>query len=186
MGSKTSFRFLTRSSLALVIGLVGCRTPMPDAGPPATADASGTARAFYQAVRHERIEGLPTEKQMDRLKPFLSANLVSGFAKARMEQKEFMAKNPGEKPPWIEGDLFGSLFEGPTSWSVGTAAVKGASAEVPVKLAYRDDTKPVEWTDRIRLVQTPKGWKVEDIRMGGEWGFKAGGNSLSQTLSAKP
>ena len=175
--------------LAAPLALGACHS-CPQAAKDAPAgkgDATSTAKAFYQALRQEPVRGLPDAKQMKRLSPFLSEGLVSGFAKAAKEQKAYMAKFPEDKPPWIEGDLFSSLFEGPTSWTTGPAAVKGRKAEAPVRLVYRDAEKPVEWTDTIILEQGADGaWKVTDIRMGGKWAFKAGGNSLLQTLTSEP
>ena len=47
--------------------------------------------------------------------------------------------------------------------------------------------KPVDWTDTIVLEQKDNGdWKVRDLRMGGKWAFKTGGNSLLQTLTSEP
>ena len=161
------------------------RTPSP-----VTAENSGAqpaAQGFYAEMRRERISGLPNDAQLKRLAPYLTPELVSAFKNAGKEQAEYMRKNPDDKGPWVEGDLFSSLFEGVESWKVGTAMIKGSTAEVPVQLSYRGDSKEtVNWSDTLVLKQTSAGWRVADIRMGGKWAFKAGGNSLSSTLSAKP
>ena len=36
--------------------------------------------------------------------------------------------------------------------------------------ANRDDT-PEHWTDTALLVETPAGWRVDDIDYGGNWPF---------------
>lgn len=181
---------LRATLLAVPLALAACHSTgeAPKDRPAAGGDPTATAQAFYQAVRQDRISGLPDAKQMKRLAPYVSENLVTAFAKAAKEQKEYMAKFPEDKPPWIEGDLFGSLFEGPTSWKVGQATTRGRKAEVPVQLGYvSKGEKPIEWTDTIVLEQSTNGdWKVLDLRMGGKWAFKAGGNSLLQTLTAEP
>ena len=185
---RATFR-LRSLILAAPLALAACHSsPQPPAGsPPGKGDATSTAKAFYQALRQEPIRGLPDAKQMKRIAPYLTEGLVSAFGKAAKEQKAYMAKFPEDKPPWIEGDLFGSLFEGPTSWTAGPASVKGRKAEAPVRLVYRDTEKPVEWTDTIVFEQGADGaWKVQDIRMGGKWAFKAGGDSLLQTLTSEP
>ena len=51
-----------------------------------------------------------------------------------------------------------------------------------MNLTYQDKgQKPVSWTDTIYLVNTPAGWRVDDIGYGGAWDFGNKGR-LSQTL----
>lgn len=159
-------------------------TPVISQG--AETGAQNVAASFYSEVRRERIEGLPTAAQLKRLKPYLAPELVQAFKHASAEQEAFMRKNPDEKPPFIEGDLFSSLFEGVTTWKLDTAQIIGSKAEVPVQLSYSSDGQTSRWNDTLVLRKNPEGWVVTDIRMGGQWAFKAGGNSLAETLSAKP
>ena len=185
----------TTLACLLVLTAACTNKPMPHAGPVAGGHppaveidgAQSVAQSFYTELRRDEICGLPDTAQMKRLAPYFTPGIVSALQRASAEQAEFMRKHPDEKPPWIEGDLFSSLFEGVEKWRLGSATVKGSTAEVPVHLSYRGDSnETARWTDTLILSHTPSGWHVADIRMGGEWAFKAGGNTLSSTLSAAP
>ena len=185
----------TTLACLLVLTAACTNKPMPHAGPVAGGHppaveidgAQSVAQSFYTELRRDEICGLPDTAQMKRLAPYFTPGIVSALQRASAEQAEFMRKHPDEKPPWIEGDLFSSLFEGVEKWQLGSATVKGSTAEVPVQLSYRGDSnETARWTDTLILSHTPSGWRVADIRMGGEWAFKAGGNTLSDTLSANP
>ena len=179
--------------LALTAACQSLQQPSPKPEAPAVVVTTGPATAqqaantFYREVRRERMEGLPSVAQLKRLRPYLSTDLAHGFEQASAKQKAYLRQHPEDKGPWVEGDLFSSLFEGVTAWKLGQVQVQGRKAEVPVHLSYREEKgKPVEWQDTLVLVQTPDGWRVDDIRMGGDWTFKAGGQSLRQTLSSEP
>lgn len=149
-----------------------------------TADA--VARSFYQELREERIDGLPTAAQLDRLRPYIGTVLVDSFASAAAEQARFIRENPDEKPPWIEGDLFGSLYEGVTRWALAGTEEHGDNATARVSLAFESDGRTTAWTDTLILHRQAGAWKITDIRMGGGWAFQAGGATLTQTLASHP
>ena len=109
-----------------------------------SSDPTVAAKDFYTQLRHERIEGLPQGKQWRDLEPLMTPKLASEFREASRQQAVFLKKNPDEKAPWAEGDLFGSLFEGPQGFTVGSAVVKGEHAEVPVQLFYKEPLIPIE------------------------------------------
>ena len=170
-----------RRSAALVVlfaASVAPATSAEEAGPPQVANS------FYKEVRVKRISGLPEPARLKKLAPFLAPDLVTAFERAWREQQSFIRKHPDEKPPWIEGDLFSSLFEGVTTWKLGSAKTDGERAQVPVNLTYTGGKNTQRWTDTLLLKHTSAGWKIDDIRMGGEWAFKAGGNTLRQTLAS--
>lgn len=137
------------------------------------------ATLFCTEVRREAIRGLPTDEQLQRLSPFITPALRSILKQACVYQDMQIRKHPDEKPAWIEGDLFSSLFEGVTSWEVGDAF--GAPMVDPwakVKQTYSEPgQKPVTWTDTLLFKQRDGRLLVDDIRMGGNWDF-ANGPSL--------
>lgn len=140
------------------------------------APLKAAADAFCKDLRVEEVRGLPAEAALKRLKPHLTPELYSLIVKARVEQQRQMQKHPDEKPNWIEGDLFGSLFEGVTQWELGSAfSAPGVDATVKVKLNYTEGSQPaVNWTDTLVFKEREGKWLLNDIRMGGEWAFKAG------------
>ncbi|MFA6957906.1 MAG: hypothetical protein WC538_18725 [Thermoanaerobaculia bacterium] len=143
-----------------------------------------TVNAFYGICIEEKVTGLPTDKQFEELRPLISESLANLLADARMEQAEFSRENPYEKPPWIEGDLFSSLFEGPTRFTAGKGVVKGNRATVTV--SFGDDSAgetPFEWKDDVLLVLNADGdWVIDDIVYRGDWDFASKG-TLSDALS---
>ena len=83
-------------------------------------------------------------------------------------------------PPLIEGNVFVSLFEGATGFSIGACQPPGQCA---VELVY-DNKKasPIRWSDRVMLVKEGAGWRVNDVAYGGKWPF-ANTGSLIGTLN---
>lgn len=182
------------AAFVLIFIAIGCApggtqpssTPSNDTSPSIVESESpaAVAKAFYTEVRRTAIHGLPDEKQMQRLSKSLTPGLIKLFDEASAEQREFIRKHPDEKPPWIEGDLFGSLFEGVEQWRMGEVKHEDNRATAKVHLSYKgphDDI--VTWSDTLVLVLTPDGWKVDDIRLEGDWAFKYG-TTLRGVLTA--
>lgn len=143
-----------------------------------------TVSAFYGICIEEKVTGLPSDKQFEELRPLISESLANLLADARMEQAEFARENPYEKPPWVEGDLFSSLFEGPTRFTAGKGVVKGHRATVTVSFG-RDSAgeEPFAWKDDVLLVLNDDGdWVIDDIVYRGDWDFASKG-TLSEALS---
>ena len=153
---------------------------------PALTDTPKDAtKAFYDILIKHKVSGLPTKEAWKDLQPRLSAKLISLLEAARAEQAAFMKKNPDEKPPFIEGDLFSSLFEGPQTHSEGEARISGTTAEVPVNFTYTEGGSTTKWTDTLLLIKGPGGhWLVSDVRYGGGWDFAPKG-TLSERLMAR-
>ena len=165
----------------LVAAALACPTASPAAADSAAQD---TARQFYSACLKLKPSGLPTGEQMKTLAPLLSAELVKLIASARRTQEEFIRKHPDDKPPWIEGDLFASNFEGVSSFKLGTAAFNADKASIPVYLEYRDGKDVMRWIDVVVLERANKRWRVWDIYMNAPWPFRSGPN-LRAMLSSE-
>ena len=104
--------------------------------------------------------------------PALDALLKQGN-----EAEDKFAKANKDSPPLIEGDLFTSNFEGATSFRLGACAQSGKAGKCAVSLTYdpgktnNPKDKPITWTDTLYLVETPSGWKIDDIGYGATWDF---------------
>jgi hypothetical protein len=129
------------------------------------------ATAFCTAVRHERIEGLPTADQLQRLSPLITPELHAIIERARVIQAKQQREQPDEKPEWIEGDLFSSLFEGVSTWEVGDAFhAPTVDATVELKQSFKDPyLGPVTWTDKLVFQLQNQRWLVNDIAMDDKW-----------------
>lgn len=142
------------------------------------------ASEFYRACINLKISGLPDDDQLRVLAPFLHKDLQRLFKNAKREQARFKKKFPDEKPPWIEGDLFSSLWEGPQSFEIGSVKESNERAEVDVSLEYLEEKSVVQWTDTLVLIKAESRWRVWDIQFKGTWAFKTG-NSLRGILQTK-
>lgn len=142
------------------------------------------AAQFYRTCHKLKISGLPSAKQAKLLAPYLNPDLQQLIQAARQKQAKFIKEHPDEKPPWIEGDLFSSSFEGSHGFRVGTPVVQEDRAEVPIHLFYRDGKKLIRWTDTLVLTRTGKGWVVSDLLYKATWDFKPG-TSLRGVLQAE-
>jgi hypothetical protein len=130
------------------------------------------AAGFYNVYQtFHPSDGIPPAGDRAKYAPYLSPALQTLLAEADTAEARF-AKTNKDSPPLLEGDLFTSLFEGATSVAVGTCTGDSARGRCLVKLEYDDKTtKPTTWGDTVLLVNTPAGWRVDDIAYGGSWEF---------------
>ncbi len=143
---------------------------------PACAASPGPAKnatAFYKLYIDMKPSGVPNAAQRAKFAPLLSTGLSSLLADAAAAEEAHTKKTNNEEPPFVEGDLFSSLFEGPTSFKLGQCTVEADRAYCDVDLVYREEggAKPTTWTDKVALVRSVKGWLVDDIAFGGTWDF---------------
>jgi len=150
---------------------------------PARADAmSSAANGFYTlTLGLPRTGGIPDATARMRLAPLLSPRLAKLIGDAAAAETRFARANRNA-PPLIEGDLFSSLFEGAGSFKLGACSGDGQKGQCGVTLTHQDPKQqPVTWTDAVLLVNTPSGWKVDDIAY--KAGFQFGNTGLlSDTL----
>ena len=140
---------------------------------PAFADEPAAAvEAFYAVYGplHVKGGGIPDATTRVRYAPVLSPRLNKQLVSAAAAQARLTAKVKNAVPPMLEGDIFSSLFEGASTWKVGTCQVTANTARCPVALGYapptvpgREAEKPANWNDTVLLVSTPQGWKVDDV-----------------------
>ncbi len=141
--------------------------------------ASEVTDNFYATLRDLDVRGLPDMDQLKELTPFLSSQIVTIIKRNQKVQTAFLKKHPDAKPPWIEGDLFSSLFEGPTSYGIGETSAKGITREVDVYLHHVSESDKVKWTDTVVLKKFGGKWLVTNIIFKGKWQFKSGSSLLN-------
>ena len=138
----------------------------------AVDDPSSAINAFYAVYNGQRAQGggIPDATGRLRYSPVLSRRLNKQLTDAAAAQARLSAKVKNAVPPMLEGDIFSSLFEGATAWKVGTCQGDAKTAHCPVALSYappplpgRKAEKPANWTDTLLVVNTPQGWKVDDV-----------------------
>ncbi|WP_141233523.1 hypothetical protein ABU614_01560 [Lysobacter firmicutimachus] len=176
------------ASMATACGSAGER---PQHAPSARAadavrgdSAQAVAEAFYRVHVDIRSGGLPDGEAMQRYRPLLSKRLLGLIAGAARERDAAIAAHPDEKPPFVDGDLFSSLYEGPTGYRIGARTVSGPDREsFEIELSYREppSSEVSRWTDRALLLREDGQWKLDDIEYGGQWDFASRGR-LSEAL----
>jgi hypothetical protein len=144
-----------------------------------TAAANGFYSAFVDA-RSLSGGGIPDAATRARFQPLLTPRLNKALGDAAAAEARFAAKNKNS-PPLIEGDIFSSLFEGPTSFKLGVCKGDDKIQHCAVSLSRQDaGQKPVGWTDTLILANSG-GWKVDDIGYDANFAFGNTG-TLSETL----
>jgi hypothetical protein len=151
---------------------------------PAHADEAMTAAAarFYNVyASFHPSDGIPDAGGRARLSGVLSDRLNRLLADAARSSDRFHAHQPNA-PPLLEGDLFTSMFEGATSWTIGACSGDAKTAHCTVALR-RDAAgqRPTAWSDTLYLSADAAGWRVDDIGYGGGFAFGNTGR-LSDTL----
>ena len=161
--------------------------PAADAARQVDASPAGRVAAFLEDYRRLVSTGLPDLEQQQALAPHWSARLRGLMRDAHRGQAAYIAKYPTDKPPLVEGDLFSSLFEGPTAFRIDASSVRGGTATVRVAYTYTDarDGDVSRWTDRFILTKDDAGpgWVIDDLAYDGGWDFAPKGR-LGATLAA--
>jgi hypothetical protein len=141
---------------------------------PAFADDAMTtaANGFYAVTvpLAKKGGGIPDATARVQLQPLLTPRLNKALADAASAETRFSARNT-VSPPLIEGDIFSSLFEGPTAWKLGACVGDTRAARCGVTLTRQDTgQKPAVWIDTLVLVNEG-GWKVDDIAYDANFAF---------------
>jgi hypothetical protein len=168
-------RLLAGLTVALLtVAALGCESrPRPE-------DA---VAGLYRALATAQVRGAPSAAQLRLIAPYLSEDLRIGLRAARELQERERARSPDEKPPFADGDLFTSLFEGPTRFEIVADTASAGRHLLAVRFTYDGASPPVSWQD-VAVVESEDGrWVVSDVRYGGGWDFAAQG-SLRQALGS--
>jgi len=161
---------LARVGVLALLLLGGCALP--------EAEAPG---AVVAAVYARGVRGLPSGRVWEDLEARFSTDFAAAIGHAQSVQAREIAEHPDEKPSWIEGDFFSSLFEGPESYVLGPAILRGGRAEVPVWCSHSAGGVTTRWSDKFLLVREGGTWRIDDVVRGGTWDFASKG-SLKASL----
>ncbi len=152
--------------------------PVPAASV-AYADAASAAAAFYRLHVNEGVGGVPTGAALLRYRPLLTQRLLQALEAAGRAHDAAVAADPGSKPPFADGDVFSSLFEGPDGFDLGQALALGEdAARIVVRLRHGEGADAAHWKDVAVMRREDGGWKLDDIEFGGRWDFAQGGTLL--------
>jgi len=139
----------------------------------AHADPAGDSQAMFRAASgfygvymslHQSV-GIPDAKLRTKFAPFLSPALVQLLSDADASEQRYIKTAKNLAPP--EGDIFSSNFDGVTAFRIGTCVSEASRGYCPVDLSFSDGPQTVTWTDKVQLVHTEAGWRVDNIAYGG-------------------
>jgi hypothetical protein len=131
----------------------------------------GVLVRFYELHAPKSGAGVPEAAELEAYKPLLTRPLLAALERARAERDAAIASSPGDKPPYVEGALFASLFEGYTQLQPLSIATEGWDARVPVCFAYVSPGGRSEWTDTVHLRKEDGVWRIDDVAYGANWDF---------------
>ena len=146
--------------------------------PAAAQDPAASVTGFYARYVALKVDGLPSPAQQRELAPFLSRRLQKLLDDARAYQRKQAKAHPDEKPPWADGCLFASLFEGPMTAEVERTEPKAADQwHVVVNFAHDE----ARWQDTVVVTREAGRAVIDDVLLGGAGAFNPPGR-LSESL----
>jgi len=160
-------------ALLLLSGCAATRTP------------TGVVERFYAERIDSKMTGAPTPAELASVAPYLTPELRGLLADANTLREREAAAAPDEKPPFADGDLFSSLFEGPTTFQVTKDEPKENGHLVTVRFTY----ETVTWEDVVVVAPADGGWAIADIEYLGDWDFAPRGtlrSNLEHALGRTP
>jgi hypothetical protein len=168
MAGKMHFRFFAWLLFILFLGLSGCFGNSPDK----------PVEDFYNLYLKIHPIGLPSHEEEKALEPYLSRHLLALINGARLYQEAFIKQHPNDKPPWADGCLFASVFEGPTRFKISNViANSDGTSTVKVRFGYES----FEWEDSVIVRAEAGRFVIDDILMSGAGDFNPAGR-LSEHL----
>jgi len=144
------------------------------------AEVAGAFYATYLAGG--KPSGVPDERKLKQLEPFASKRLLTLLRDALAYRERWITEHPPEpnpqgvsismKPPFGDGVLFSSLFEGPTGFAVGRVAEGEGAYRVDLNLYYDERGQSTfRWRDVVIVVREADRFVVDDMELLGDWPF---------------
>ena len=150
------------STLAAALVLGGCNNFSGEEQ--RQADVIG---AFYKLHIKTNAPGLPPADELKQYQPLVSQALYALLVQAEAADARYHTMVDKQAPPIIEGDLFTSLYEGATSFSVKSCDTDDRRASCQVAFQYKKDGAEEAWSDKILLVREDNRWRIDDIEFTG-------------------
>lgn len=157
-------------SLTAALALAGCNNFSGDED--RQAEVIGN---FYRIHIKNNAPGLPSAEELRAFQPLVSRALFTLLTQAEAADTRYHAVAGTQAPPIVEGDLFTSLYEGATSFSVDSCETGDERSEerndqrdsrrATCQVAFKNnrDGTTESWTDKLLLVQEDKQWRIDDI-----------------------
>lgn len=158
--------------LFLSLALAAC-------GRQAGTGPTAPVRQLYQILIDTRVTGAPSPEQLAAITPFLAAELRDLLDSAGAVRDAATTAYPDEKPPFAEGDLFTSLHEGPTGFTLEREVAAAGGYRIPVRFRDERPSPRFEWTDTVVVREEGGRLVVGDVVYGGTWDFANRGTLMA-------
>lgn len=161
-------RALLYAAMAIVcaLGSAACRKTEPQTTPAAAI------QSFYSVRIASGARGTPSIDELEQLAPFISVELHDLLAEALLNHQKLAARTQEKGRTFSDGDLFSSLFDGPTSLLVGgSETLAGDQFLVTVSLTSAKQLPALRWSDKVRVVREGGHYVVADIEYANHWAF---------------
>ena len=166
------------AGLIVTSALVGCKEPEPQASPEAAIVA------FYTSRIESGAKGTPSVDELERLAPYISQELRGLLEEALLKHNKISSRTVQQRRTFSEGDLFSSLFDGPTSFTAGPVERTGDEHVVSVKLTSGRQLPALSWTDKVTVIRENGHYVVADIEYANHWAFGSDTRLVSSLRSA--
>lgn len=140
---------------------------------------TGVVERFYAKRIDLKIAGAPTPDELEAVAPYLTPELHRLLEEAGALRQREAAATPDEKPPFADGDLFSSLFEGPTAFRVVDEQARGDAHRIAVRFTSTQGSESVSWQDTVVVVPDDGDYAIADVEYGGKWKFASRGTLRS-------
>jgi hypothetical protein len=138
------------------------------------------ALQFFVTLELGGVREVPEPRALLAIEPYLTPDLVADLKAARTLRDAPLPPGSTDKPPFTDGNPFSSLFEGHSTYRMGTTAIRGDTALVTVSFTNTAQKPALEWKDTVMLLPNGTGetrtWRVADIRYGNRWEFGYSGS----------
>jgi hypothetical protein len=132
------------------------------------------ALQFYVTLELGGVREVPEPRALIALEPYLTDTLITALRAARAV-RDRPERGAGVSPPFTDGNPFSGLFEGHSTYRVGTTARRGDTALVIMSFTNIEQKPTLAWQDTLVLVTHGTGasstWRVADLRYGTDWEF---------------
>ncbi len=147
------------------------------------SEQENVVRGFYEQHLKAPFTGVPSMEELKPLQTFFSRALFALLTQVSEFDQAYRANADKNVPPLIDGDLFSSLFEGPTTFTIESCTTKKDKALCDVTFTHSDTTIPSEsWVDEVLLVKEEGHWRIDDIEFS-ENDSSSRGEYLTDTLN---
>lgn len=157
-------RIVAQSLLGSLCVLLAACTADPDER---LSSPEGTVTEFYSWRVRQPAMTVPSQQQLAQLRPYVSDEL---YALLVQTSEQAHRSKPARNRSFVDGDLFSSVSDGPTSFVHGDIErTPQGEVVVPVRLTSAQQLPAVHWVDRVLVVRQEDRYVIADVQYANHW-----------------